>query len=142
MWSGFFGRLSFKSAYTGGEQACSEHGVLPCSSGRPDCTDTLHHHPEAAFLRRAINNFRDVAVLDWCKLFGSQRSEKHRWRRAINPEAPALGPDGFAAHHAVTPACADFRRPPTTRDRYAPSGPASHLVLAGRRGPRHRALLS
>jgi hypothetical protein len=42
------------------------------------------HHPEAAFLRRTINNFLDVAVLDWCKLFGSQRSEKHHWRRVVS----------------------------------------------------------
>jgi hypothetical protein len=45
------------------------------------------HHPEAAFLRRAINNFLDVAVLDWCKLFGSQRSEKHHWRRVVSDAA-------------------------------------------------------
>lgn len=42
------------------------------------------HHPEAAFLRQAINNFLDVAVLDWCKLFGNQRMEKHHWRRVVS----------------------------------------------------------
>jgi hypothetical protein len=41
-------------------------------------------HPEAAFLRRAINNFLDIAVLDWCKLFGSQKTEKYHWRRVVS----------------------------------------------------------
>jgi hypothetical protein len=41
-------------------------------------------HPEAAFLRRAINNFLDVAVLDWCKLFGSHKGEKHHWPRVVS----------------------------------------------------------
>jgi hypothetical protein len=45
------------------------------------------HHPEAAFLWRAINNFLDVAVLDWCKLFGNQRMEKHHWRRVVSDAA-------------------------------------------------------
>ena len=44
-------------------------------------------HTDAAFLRRAISNFLDVAVLDWCKLFGSQRSEKHHWRRVVSDTA-------------------------------------------------------
>jgi hypothetical protein len=47
------------------------------------------HHPETAFLRRAINNFLDVAVLDWCKLFGNQRMEKHHWRRVVS-DAPSF----------------------------------------------------
>jgi hypothetical protein len=50
----------------------------------PTASVLSDHHPEAAFLRRTINNFLDVAVLDWCKLFGSQRSEKHHWRCVVS----------------------------------------------------------
>ncbi len=44
-------------------------------------------HTEATFLRRAINNFIDIAVLDWCKLFGSHKGEKHHWRRVVSDPA-------------------------------------------------------
>jgi hypothetical protein len=51
-------------------------------------------HPEATFWRQVNGNFIDMAVLDWCKLFGDhkdtphKRMGKHHWRRVvINPAA-------------------------------------------------------
>jgi hypothetical protein len=43
-------------------------------------------HPEASFVRRAISNFLDMAVLDWCKLFGNRRLEEHHWRNIVADE--------------------------------------------------------
>jgi hypothetical protein len=50
-------------------------------------------HPQAPFWRQVNGNFFDMAVLDWCKLFGDQKDTphrrlgKHHWRRAVsNPE--------------------------------------------------------
>jgi hypothetical protein len=51
-------------------------------------------HPEASFWRQVNSNFLDIAVLDWCKLFGDQKKThtsrigKHHWRRVVtDPEA-------------------------------------------------------
>jgi hypothetical protein len=47
-------------------------------------------HPEASFWRQVNSNFFDVAVLDWCKLFGDPKSTpphrlgKHHWRRVLS----------------------------------------------------------
>jgi hypothetical protein len=56
---------------------------------RPDYASTIRFddHPEARFLRRAINNYFDIAVLDWCKLFGNRRQEKHHWRNVVSDPA-------------------------------------------------------
>lgn len=55
-------------------------------------------HPEdAAFWRQVNANFIDMAVLEWCKLFGNQkgtpnkRLERHHWRRVVSD------PEGFEA---------------------------------------------
>ncbi len=48
------------------------------------------HHSEASFWRQVNGNFFDMAVLDWCKLFGDQkhilrnRLGKHHWRRVVS----------------------------------------------------------
>jgi hypothetical protein len=54
--------------------------------------------PELAFWRQANSNFLDMAVLDWCKLFGDHantpttRMGKHHWRRVVSdPTAFELG---------------------------------------------------
>jgi len=69
-------------------------------------------HPEAAFWRQVNGNFLDIAVLDWCKLFGdkkvvrSERRGKHHWRGVVtDPETferglfarLQLNEDGFTA---------------------------------------------
>jgi hypothetical protein len=47
-------------------------------------------HPEASFWRQVNGNFLDMAVLDWCKLFGDQKDTpyrrlgKHHWRRVVS----------------------------------------------------------
>jgi hypothetical protein len=52
------------------------------------------HHPEVSFWRQVNANFFDIAVLDWCKLFGDpkevprKRVGKHHWRRVVSdPDA-------------------------------------------------------
>lgn len=69
-------------------------------------------HVNAGFWLQVNSNFLDIAVLDWCKLFGDQKETptrrvgKHHWRRVVsNPEVfedrllAALNTDaqGFAA---------------------------------------------
>nr|WP_294566448.1 hypothetical protein [uncultured Rhodopila sp.] len=69
-------------------------------------------HPHASFWRQVNGNFLDMAVLDWCKLFGDpketpqKRLAKHHWRRVVSdPDAFEAGlltqlgtdADGFAA---------------------------------------------
>jgi hypothetical protein len=45
---------------------------------------------DANFWRQVNGNFIDIAVLDWCKLFGNskdtarKRLEKHHWRRVVS----------------------------------------------------------
>jgi hypothetical protein len=57
----------------------------------------LEQHPEAVFWRQVNGNFLDIAVLDWCKLFGDpkgtsrNRLGKHHWRRTVSD------PNGFEA---------------------------------------------
>ena len=47
-------------------------------------------HPHVAFWRQVNGNFFDMAVLDWCKLFGDlnttplDRLGKHHWRRVVS----------------------------------------------------------
>ena len=44
-------------------------------------------HFQASFWRQANANFLDVAVLEWCKLFGEPKGE-HDWRRILtDPKA-------------------------------------------------------
>lgn len=40
-----------------------------------------HRHP---FWVNTVNNCLDIAVLEWCKLFG-RWSEKHHWRNIVSP---------------------------------------------------------
>ena len=40
-------------------------------------------HPQAAFWRQANANFLDIAVLDWCKLFGDKKAE-HYWGQVVS----------------------------------------------------------
>jgi hypothetical protein len=55
------------------------------------------HHPKASFWQQVNCNFFDMAVLDWCKLFGDQKETplkrlgKHHWRRVVSD------PDEFEA---------------------------------------------
>ena len=48
------------------------------------------YHPKASFWRQVNSNFFDVAVLDWCKLFGDQKETprtrigKHHWRKVVS----------------------------------------------------------
>jgi len=52
-------------------------------------------HPDTSFWRQVNANFLDMAVLDWCKLFGDQKETprarvgKHHWRRVV------IDPVGF-----------------------------------------------
>jgi len=47
-------------------------------------------HSQASFWRQVNGNFIDIAVLDWCKLFGDQKSTpsqrvgKHHWRKVVS----------------------------------------------------------
>lgn len=83
-------------------------------AGRPDQPEPLlsQLHPHASFWRQVNSNFLDMAVLDWCKLFGDQkktpqkRLAKHHWRYVVSCadlfEAELLSQigtdaDGFAA---------------------------------------------
>lgn len=51
------------------------------------------HHPDASFWRQVNANFLDIAVLEWCKLFGDQKDTppqrigKHHWRRVVSDPA-------------------------------------------------------
>ena len=55
------------------------------------------YHSKASFWRQVNGNFFDMAVLDWCKLFGDQKETprkrlgKHHWRRVVSD------PKGFEA---------------------------------------------
>jgi hypothetical protein len=40
---------------------------------------------ESQFWRTAENNFLDIAVLEWCKLFADQ-SAKHHWRKVVTDQ--------------------------------------------------------
>ena len=48
------------------------------------------YHPKASFWRQVNSNFFDMAVLDWCKLFGDQKETprkrlgKHHWRKMVS----------------------------------------------------------
>jgi hypothetical protein len=70
------------------------------------------HHPDVGFWRQVNGNFLDMAVPDWCKLFGDQRNiplkrvGKHHWRRVVTDPvafeaelltATRLDSDGMAA---------------------------------------------
>jgi hypothetical protein len=52
-------------------------------------------HPKGSFWRQVNSNFFDMAVLDWCKLFGDPKEiprkklGKHHWRRVVSD------PNGF-----------------------------------------------
>jgi hypothetical protein len=54
-------------------------------------------HVDEEFWRQVNSNFLDIAVLDWCKLFGDQKETpkrrvgKHHWRRVVS------NPDDFEA---------------------------------------------
>ena len=48
---------------------------------------------EHQFWLTAADNFLGIAVLDWCKLFGS-RFENYHWRKIVSPKAQ----DGFKAN--------------------------------------------
>src|SRR3974390_2414098 len=41
------------------------------------------NHPHASFWRQAYANFIYTAVLDWCKLFGENKSKYH-WRKFVS----------------------------------------------------------
>jgi hypothetical protein len=40
-------------------------------------------HPQASFWRQINANFFDLAVLDWCKLFGDPE-QKHHWKQLVS----------------------------------------------------------
>jgi len=48
------------------------------------------YHPKVSFWRQVNGNFFDMAVLDWCKLFGDQKETprkrlgKHHWRQVVS----------------------------------------------------------
>jgi hypothetical protein len=52
--------------------------------------DLSEYHPQASFWRQVNGNFFDMAVLDWCKLFGDQKQTplkrvgEHHWRRVVS----------------------------------------------------------
>jgi hypothetical protein len=41
----------------------------------PTASILSDHHPEAAFLRRTINNFLDIAVLDWASCSAAREAK-------------------------------------------------------------------
>jgi hypothetical protein len=57
---------------------------------------------DANFWRQVNGNFIDIAVLDWCKLFGNKKSTprhnlaKHHWRRVVS--APGVFEAELLAH--------------------------------------------
>ena len=59
-------------------------GNLACNWPRPNVVVLLltDAHRQASFWRQANANFLDVAVLEWCKLFGEPKGE-HGWRSII-----------------------------------------------------------
>jgi len=55
------------------------------------CTEP---NPNQEFWTQIHSNFFDIAVIEWCKLFGNKkdtpasRLEKHHWRRIVEDESP------------------------------------------------------
>jgi hypothetical protein len=56
--------------------------------------------PTVNFWRHAHNNFIDICVLDWCKIFADQRAV-HHWRKIVTD--PAKFEADLLAHLNLTP---------------------------------------